>query len=96
MADEWKTLADIANGLTALGAVLIGAYLLVSGKVHTSQHTEDVVKGKDERIADLLGERDRATEREEMARRELAENNAVLARLEGTVREALGQLARRR
>ena len=96
MPQDWTVLKDFANNLTVVAVLVIGVWLLVTDKVHTKQHTEDVVKGLEQRNADLLGERDRAVGREELARRELAENNAVLNRLEVTVREALQALARRR
>lgn len=96
MPQEWKPILDVANSVTIVAVVIYGGYLLVAGKLNTAKHTEDIVKGKDERIADLLGERDRAVQREEEARRELVENTAILARLETTVREALAALARRR
>jgi hypothetical protein len=107
MPEEWKVLADLANGLTVVAVLVIFIYVLISGKLNTAKHTEDVVdaltdghaaevKAMEARQADLLGERDRAVQREEQARRELAENNQVLTRLDGTVREALQALSRRR
>lgn len=96
MLNEWKPILDIANGATVVAVVVYGGYLLVSGKLNTAKHTEDIARGKDERIADLLGERDAAVRRDEESRRELAENTATLQRLEGTLRAALDALARRR
>ena len=96
MLSEWKPLLDFANGLSVVAVVVGVGYLLVSGKLHTAQHTEDVVKGLRDRIADLLGERDAAVKRDEESRRELSENTNTLQRLEGTLRAALDALARRR
>lgn len=103
MPQEWKPILDLANNVTVVAVVIYGAYLLVAGKLHTAKHTEDVVKAMQEghaaevraleaRNADLLGERDRAVARTEAVRRELAENTAVLARYNDTLRE----LAQRR
>ena len=96
MSEEWKVVADLANGLTVVAVLLIDLYVLISGKLVTRGHLDDVVKGLEQRNTDLLGERDRAVEREEQARRELAENTTVMNRLDSTVREALQALARRR
>jgi cell division protein FtsB len=107
MAEEWKVVGDLANGLTVVAVLLIFIYVVVSGRLNTSKHTEDViaalkeghaaeVKALEARNTDLLGERDRATQRDEASRRELAENTAVLSRLDATIREALLNLTRRR
>lgn len=96
MPEEWKVLANIADSLTVVAVLLIDLYVIISGKLVTRGHLDDVVKGLEQRATDLLGERDRAVQREEQARRELTENTAVLTRLETTVREALQALARRR
>lgn len=95
MPQEWQVLASLGNTVTVIGVLIIGAYLMVGNKVHTKEHTDDVVRGKDEVIAALREERDAAVKREEAARRELAENTAVLARLDGAIREALTSLRRR-
>lgn len=91
MPQEWQTLSTLANTITVVSVLVIGAYLMVSDKVHTKSHTDDVVRGKDEVIAEVRAERDAAVKREEAARRELAENNAVLARLDSTIRDSLSR-----
>jgi hypothetical protein len=97
MPEEWKVLVNLADGLTVVAVLLIDLYVIIfSGKLVTRDHMEDVGKELGQRVADLQGERDRAVGREEEARRELAENNEVLGRLESTVREALQSLGRRR
>lgn len=96
MAEEWKILANLADGLTLVAVLVIDLYVLVAGKLLTRPHLDDVVRGKDDIIKELRDERDRAVLRDEASRRELAENNAVLGRLDATMREALGALARRR
>lgn len=98
---DWKILSDLAGSLTVVVVLVIDLfvivkYVIVGGKLITLGHHEEVIKGLEQRNADLLGERDRSVEREESARRELTENTAVLGRLDATVREALQALARRR
>lgn len=107
MPSEWQTLSTLANTLTVVSVLVIGAYLMVSNKVHTASHTEDVVdavkdgceqltKALEANNAQLREELGRAVAREEAARRELAENTQTLARLETTIRGALDALSRRR
>lgn len=96
MPEEWKVLANIADGLTVVAVLIIDLYVIITGKLVTHVHLDDVVRGLEQRNADLQGERDRAVERDEASRRELAENTAVLNRLDATVRDALTSLARRR
>jgi hypothetical protein len=93
---EWKVISDFAGGLTVVAVLVIDLYVVIIGKLVTRGHLDDVVAGLEQRNTDLLGERDRAVEREEQARRELAENTTVMNRLDSTVREALQALARRR
>lgn len=96
MPEEWKVLANLADGLTVVAVLVIDLYVIITGKLVTRPHLEDVVNGLEQRNADLQGERDRAVARDEASRRELAENIDVLNRLDATVREALSSLARRR
>lgn len=107
MAQEWQVIAGFANSLTVVTVLVIIIYVIVGGKLNTAQHTTDVttalkqgheaqVETLKEQLAAVNAERDRAVTRENEARRELSENNAVLARLETTVRGALDALARRR
>jgi hypothetical protein len=93
---EWKVISDFAGGLTVVAVLVIDLYVVISGKLVTRSHLEDVTRGLEQQLTDLRGERDRSVGREEQARRELAENNKVLSRLESTVREALQALGRRR
>ena len=106
MAQEWEVISRVADGLTVVACLAIFAFIMVTGRLHTKQHTEDVVDAvkdgaeavlaaKSETIRNLQEELARAVTREEAARRELSEMTTVMGRLEGTVREAINMVRRR-